>query len=218
MLAIAALLFYFTPSIPVSIPDATVVTKTASAAADKDSSSTTAEVAVKGTDLSAKPAVEPHAQPGGQKSKPASEALAKDSRQRTMEVAENYSLFSAIRITEGTALKPTPVIGVEHLPSRRTWIILSAAQHAAAAFDAYSTRDAIANGAAERDPLMKPFAGSPGIYAAIQVLPLALDYTARKMQRDQHGIVRHMWWLPQAASSVGFLYSGAHNLRVAGQR
>jgi len=128
---------------------------------------------------------------------------------------QNSQSLSTIRLPEPQPAKPTRVISAERLPSRRTWLLLSFAQHGAATFDAYSTRRAISTGAVEGDPLMRPFAGSPGIYAAIQVGPLALDYVAARMQRSQHQLFRRTWWVPQAASTGMFIASGVHNLHVA---
>lgn len=88
-------------------------------------------------------------------------------------------------------------------------------QHSAATFDAYSTRQAVSSGAIEADPLMRPFAQSPAIYAAIQVGPAILDYAARRMQRSSNNFLRRTWWVPQSASTGLFLFSGAHNLQVA---
>jgi hypothetical protein len=106
-------------------------------------------------------------------------------------------------------------ISPESQPSRRKWIALSIAQHAAAAFDAYSTRDAISRGAVEQDPFMKPFANSPAIYAAIQACPVALDFAAHHMQRSENNFVRRTWWVPQSVAAGMFLFSGVHNLHVA---
>ena len=132
--------------------------------------------------------------------------------------AQNIQALSTIRIPESTSEQPRVLLGVEQFPSRRSWIALSFVQHGAAAFDAYSTRYAISRGAVEADPLMRPFANSSGIYAAIQVLPVALDYTARRMQRSPNNFIRRIWWVPQSVSTASFLISGAHNLRVAGER
>ena len=126
--------------------------------------------------------------------------------------------LSTIRIPQNLPNKPAQSIGVERLPSRRSWVILSAVQHSAAAFDAYSTRQSIENGGVERDPLMRPFAHSPAMYAAIQVGPLLLDYTARKMQRSHYDVARKLWWAPQSAATALFIVSGVHNLHVANQR
>lgn len=223
MLAIAAvLLFQFTPSLEaVSIADVTPVTTYAAARASKnppDASAADVTDESKKTESGSAPSPSIAAKPESTESRSSAVSrLADTPHAKATEVSLNYSLFSTIRISEPSALKPTSVVGVESMPSRRNWIVLAALQHSAAAFDAYSTRDAISNGAVERDPLLRPFAGSSGIYAAIQVVPVALDYTARKMQRSGNGFIRRMWWVPQSASTAGFLFSGAHNLRVAGQ-
>ncbi|HWF37632.1 MAG TPA: hypothetical protein VG322_03875 [Candidatus Acidoferrales bacterium] len=131
-------------------------------------------------------------------------------------VVRSSESLSAIRIVtpESKALR---FVEPESTPSRRKWLALAAAEHAAAAFDAYSTRLAIGRGALEADPLMRPFAESAGIYAAIQVAPVALDFAARHMQRSQIGFLRRTWWVPQSAATGMFLFSGMHNLHVASQ-
>ncbi len=131
-------------------------------------------------------------------------------------VVRSSETLSAIRIAtpESKALR---FVEAESAPSRRKWLALAAAEHAAATFDAYSTRLAISRGAVEADPLMRPFAQSPGIYAAIQVAPVALDFAARHMQRSPNGFLRRTWWLPQSAATGMFLFSGVHNLHVASQ-
>lgn len=131
--------------------------------------------------------------------------------------AQGSQSLSTIRVPVSPETKAAPVIGVEVIPSRRKWLILSIAQHSAAAFDAYSTRRALANGAMERDPLMEPFAGSPALYGAIQAGPFGLDYVARKMQRSESPLLRHTWWLPQTISTGLFMFSGVHNFHVANQ-
>ena len=128
---------------------------------------------------------------------------------------QNSQSLSTIRVPPVQPGTPSKVIMVESTPSRRKWLFLSIAQHSAAAFDAYSTRQAISSGAHESDPMMRPFAHSPGIYAAIQAGPVVLDYTARRMQRSQNGFLRRTWWLPQSASTGLFLFSGIHNLNLA---
>jgi len=112
-------------------------------------------------------------------------------------------------------VKPIGRIGVETLPSRRTWIALSVLQHGAAVFDAYSTRQAVESGATEQNPLLRPFASSPAIYAATQVCPLILDYTGRRMQLSHNSFVRRMWWLPQSTGAAVSIFSGVHNMNVA---
>lgn len=130
---------------------------------------------------------------------------------------ENSLALSTIRVPEPTPIKPVAIISPENFPSRRNWLILSLAQHGAATFDAYSTRVAVSRGATEGDPLMRPFAHSPAMYAAIQVGPVVLDFVARRMQRSHNNFLRHIWWLPQSASTGLFIFSGVHNLHVANQ-
>jgi hypothetical protein len=131
--------------------------------------------------------------------------------------AQESQALETLRLEQPSLGKPGKVKLVEEVPSRRKWLALAVAEHGAAAFDAYTTRQAIGRGAVEGDPLMRPFANSPSIYVAIQVAPLALDYAARRMQRSQNEFVRKMWWLPQAGGTAMFLFSGAHNLTVAGK-
>ena len=123
--------------------------------------------------------------------------------------------LATYRIFDSQPVKQYRVIGVENMPSRRNWLILSFVQHGAATFDAYSTRQAIESGAREGDPPMRPFASSPAIYAAIQAGPAVLDLVARRMQRSQHAFIRRSWWLPQSAGTGLFIFSGAHNLSLA---
>jgi hypothetical protein len=127
----------------------------------------------------------------------------------------NSQSFSMFRLPEAAPAKPIRVIAAETTPPRKSWLLLSIAQHGAAAFDAYTTRQAISAGAHEDDPLMRPFAHSPAIYAVSQISPTLLDYAARRMQRSQYAFLRHSWWLPQSASTALFIFSGTHNLRVA---
>jgi hypothetical protein len=131
--------------------------------------------------------------------------------------ANDNQTLSTIHIPEANS-KPFQRVNVEELPSRRKWLALSIAQSGAAGFDAYATRRAMQNGAQEEDPFMRPFAGSSGIYAAIQVCPVVLDYTARHMQRSENPVIRHTWWLPQTLGTGLYLFSGAHDLQVAGHR
>jgi hypothetical protein len=122
--------------------------------------------------------------------------------------------FSTVRI-------PTPAskeYGIKEamsMPSRKAWIALSIVQHGAAAFDAYSTRQAVGHGAVEDDPLMRPFANSPAIYVATQVGPVIFDLLARHMQHSEYPMVRRLWWMPQTMSAGLSIFSGVHNLNVA---
>jgi hypothetical protein len=135
-------------------------------------------------------------------------------RLAALDSTNNTQALSTIRIPEPDP-KPFRRIGVEDAPSRRSWLALSIVQSGAATFDAYATRQAIANGAHEADPFMRPFANSAGIYAAIQVCPIILDYAARHMQRSENPVVRHSWWLPQALGTGIYIFSGTHDLHVA---
>ena len=89
------------------------------------------------------------------------------------------------------------------------------AAHSGAAFDAWSTHRAVAGGyGQEANPFLRPYAGSNAIYAATQVSPAVMDLIGKRMMVSQHGWVRKIWWLPQAAgASVSFM-SGTHNLGV----
>lgn len=101
-----------------------------------------------------------------------------------------------------------------NLPPKR-WLILSAAEHGAATFDAWSTRQVIMSGTGqELNPMLKPFANSNALYAAVQVAPFAFDYIGLRMMRSSHPWVRKMWWVPQAASTVTSFAAGAHNITV----
>ena len=90
-------------------------------------------------------------------------------------------------------------------------------QHGAAAFDAYSTRQAVGHGAVEDNPMLRPFAGSAAIYAATQLTPLVLDLVAYHMQRSEYSLLRRFWWMPQTVSTGLSIFSGVHNLHVAGK-
>ena len=108
-----------------------------------------------------------------------------------------------------------PELQAEYRRKQRLWLGLSLAEHSAATFDAWSTRHAITtSGAQELNPMLRPFAGNASLYAAIQVAPLLMDYTARKMMYSRHGLLRRTWWVPQSASFVSSIFCGAHNLSV----
>ena len=132
----------------------------------------------------------------------------------SLDTTPDTQSFSTVRI-------PTPSskeYGVKEamtMPSRRAWLALSIVQHGAAAFDAYSTRQAVGHGAVEDDPLMRPFAGSPAIYVATQVGPVIFDLLARHMQRSEYPLVRRLWWMPQGMSAGLSIFAGVHNLNIA---
>jgi hypothetical protein len=201
VLAFAALLFQFAPAVQalpdVSLVPATPITKAASTSANPDQP--VASVAS-----------------GSNRNDPAAVSSASLTAASLDTTTQNSRSLSAIRVEEPLPDKPVRVIPAE-TPPRRTWLLLSIAQHSAATFDAYSTRAAVANGATEADPFMRPFALSPGIYAAIQVTPVILDFAARRMERSQISIVRRSWWIPQTVSTGVYLFSGVHNMRIANQ-
>ena len=127
----------------------------------------------------------------------------------------------------GAAVRPAPVaLAFQPVKSAYTrpretrgqrvaWYTLAVAGHGAAAFDAYSTRLALAgNYGTEGNPLLRPFAHSSALYAATQVSPAVMDLLGKRMMVSQHRWVRRMWWLPQAAGSGFSIAAGAHNLSM----
>jgi hypothetical protein len=95
---------------------------------------------------------------------------------------------------------------------RRVWYALTVTGSGAAAFDAWSTRRAISQGyGTEGNPLLRPFSHSGMMYAATQVSPLVMDFLGKRMMVSQHGWMRRMWWLPQAAGSGVSIAAGVHN-------
>jgi hypothetical protein len=199
VLAIAALFLQFAPPVR-ALPDITSlpVTKIASAGTQgAQHQPTAAVVSSTSTDSSNGNAI------------PIAVTLAK-----LESSSQNGQALDTIRVPSPAPGKPANVILPDTHP-RKAWLVLSIAEHGAATFDAYSTRLAISRGANEADPMMQPFAHSPAIYGAIQVGPLVLDYTARRMERSQHGFLRKTWWVPQTAATGLFLFSGAHNMSVA---
>jgi hypothetical protein len=98
---------------------------------------------------------------------------------------------------------------------RKIWYGLALAGHSGAAFDAWSTYRAVSGGyGREANPFMRPFANSKAIYAATQVSPAFMDFLGKRMMVSQHGWVRKIWWLPQAAGASMSFVSGAHNVGV----
>jgi hypothetical protein len=219
VLAIAALLFQLSP--------ATETMSQADAAANVEiSSSAPVLFAANLPDAGANAANFASVSAGSATAQPrGGAAVSSESGESSSAALNPSSLHAALQNSQSLAMIRVPesqsraqFISAEALPSRRKWIALSLAQHAAAAFDAYTTRDAISRGAVEQDPLMRPFANSSAIYAAIQVCPVALDLAARHMQRSENNFIRRTWWVPQTVSTGMYLFSGAHNLHVANQR
>jgi len=217
VLAIAALLFQFSPAVQTPLPSVLDTATDHTEAAPK-------LYAANLPDAGPSPAIFSSVSTGSAIAKPLDSATASGASSESSSgalnpaslhaVLQNSPSLAMIRVPESESV-PLRTISVESLPSRRQWIALLIAQHAAAAFDAYTTRDAISRGAVEQDPLMRPFANSSGIYVAIQACPVALDFAARHMQRSENNFIRRTWWVPQTISTGMFLFSGAHNLRVA---
>jgi hypothetical protein len=119
----------------------------------------------------------------------------------------------------------TPVLSVAAMKKRRPeaaglgvpkmWFVLGAVEHGAATFDAWSTRRNIETGTMhEADPIMRPFANSNAMYAAVQVAPVLFDLLSKQMLHNSHSWVRKSWWVPQSASTVASILSGAHNVAI----
>jgi hypothetical protein len=103
----------------------------------------------------------------------------------------------------------------ENRKKERLWLALGIAAHSGAAYDAWSTRNAITQyGVHELNPLLKPFAGNASLYVVIQVAPALMDFAARKMMYSRHPLLRHTWWIPQSASLAGSLFCGTHNVLI----
>jgi hypothetical protein len=132
------------------------------------------------------------------------------------ETPDDAQSFSTVRIPE-VSTKESRFREAISQPSRRQWLALALLQHGAAAFDAYSTRQAVGHGAVEDNPMLRPFAGSGAIYAATQLTPLVLDLVAYHMQRSEYPLLRRFWWMPQTVSAGLSIFSGVHNLSVAGK-
>ena len=134
----------------------------------------------------------------------------------TFETPDDAQSFSTVRIPE-VSTKESKFREAISQPSRRQWLALALLQHGAAVFDAYSTRQAVGHGAVEDNPMLRPFAGSGAIYAATQLTPLVLDLVAYHMQRSEYPLLRRFWWMPQTVSAGLSIFSGVHNLSVAGK-
>jgi hypothetical protein len=114
-----------------------------------------------------------------------------------------------------TPVKPASPESYETLRQRKTWYGLMVVSHGAAAFDAWTTRQAVGGGyGVESDPFQKPFAHSGAIYATTQVTPLVMDYLGHHMMRSRHEWMRRAWWVPQAAGASVSLGAAIHNYRI----
>jgi hypothetical protein len=112
-------------------------------------------------------------------------------------------------------IKPAGRNSYETPRQRKIWFGLIATSHAAAGFDAWSTRRALSGGyGTEADPLLRPFAHSGALYAATQVSPLVMDYLGYRMMNSHHTLIRKLWWVPQVAGTSVSLSAGIHNYRL----
>jgi hypothetical protein len=97
----------------------------------------------------------------------------------------------------------------------KMWFVLGAMEHGTVTFDAWSTRRNIVEGGMyEADPIMRPFANSSAMYAAVQVAPVLFDFLSKQMMHNSHEWVRRSWWVPQTASTVASMLSGVHNVAI----
>ena len=132
------------------------------------------------------------------------------------------SSLSAEAILPGAAIQPAnppkPALrGVRYETPRQkvAWVGLSIMGHGTAAFDAYSTRQAVSGGfGREANPLLRPFAHSGAIYAATQVSPTLMDFLGHKMMKSRSPLIRKMWWVPQATGAGLSFAAGMHNMSL----
>ena len=128
---------------------------------------------------------------------------------------ETSKILSSVHIPPQLEnLPPLPERRIPVLRPSHAWLMLAIAQSSAASFDAWTTNRAVAQGHPELNPILKPVAGSPVIYAAIQATPVLMDFIARKMQHSEYTFVRRMWWLPQTIGTATSLTAGIRNLAI----
>jgi hypothetical protein len=133
----------------------------------------------------------------------------------TASVAGSDAMQPPIMAQPLQPMKQTFVRPRETRQQRVAWYALTLTGSGAAAFDAYSTRRALAgNYGTEGNPFLRPFAHSSALYAATQVSPAVMDYIGKRMMVSQNRWMRRMWWLPQAAGSGFSIAAGVHNLSV----
>ena len=227
VLALAALLLHIGPAVP-SLPAAAAAATGAAAksspapAANPAPPTATVPAPVLATDLPEAPLPSSANAPSAPDSSPAQPVPSRtDSagRQPILRAsavdasARDTQVLSGVHIPDSNT-KLVGTISPIRTPARREWIALTIANHSAAAFDAYATRRAVQSGATEQDPFIKPFAHTDGIYAAIQICPVVLDFAARHMQHSDNLALRRTWWLPQSIGTGIFLFAGAHNMEI----
>jgi hypothetical protein len=97
----------------------------------------------------------------------------------------------------------------------KRWVGLTFAQHAAATFDAWSTRRVVASGRGREDnPLLSAASRSNALYPVIQITPVICDYFGSRMQRSNNAFMRRVWWMPQVVGTGMHLFGGFHNMSV----
>src|SRR4029077_7530376 len=117
-------------------------------------------------------------------------------------IPEAPGTFSSSLLPGGGA----PVMSVAAMKKKRPesagvgvpkiWFVLGAMEHGAATFDAWSTRrNIIAGTAHEANPLMRPFANSNAMYAAVQIAPVLFDLLSKRMLHSSRGWERKTWWM-----------------------
>lgn len=120
------------------------------------------------------------------------------------------AVSAASPVIEPVAVRPAQEEWLAH--RQRKWMMLTAVQHGAAAFDAWSTRRAVRAGAHELNPLLRPVADSHALHGVIHVTPLLTDYVSRRMATSEKRWLRRLWWVPQAASTAVHVSAGINNL------
>ena len=138
------------------------------------------------------------------------------------DVAEMAAPNAAVVVGTGSpTVEPAvaPVIPIEapraesSSSKKKVWYGLMAAEHSAAFFDAYTTRQVLSSGSGrELDPLVRPFAHSAALYPALQISPVVADYFAARMMHSNNRFLRKLWWVPQAAGIAGSTFSGINNV------
>lgn len=236
LIAVAALLLQFSLFFPGNIQAAEKTNATLAAKAAEDaavsSKSESRSVSEKGVVLSAENSADAEAPiafaPGRLVPEPiaaaapraAAPAPANPASPAAIEAAPIVSSYGPVYRPGYAPIYRRPLQAVSDRRQNREWLGLSIAAHGAAGFDAWSTRRVISSvpGAQEMNPFLRPFAGNASMYAAVQVLPTALDLLSRRMMRSQHEFLRNTWWLPQAVSAAVSVVSGVHNLGVYNSR
>ena len=128
---------------------------------------------------------------------------------------ETSRILSAVHIpTPFAKLAPLPEHRLFALHPGQRWLMLAILQSSAATLDAWTTNRAVGAGHTELDPLLRPAAGTPAMYAAVEVVPLILDLIGLKMRHSENGLLRRAWWLPQTIGANASFGAAVRNLAV----